>query len=497
MTGKWRLVQLGSKRGCNQTIDAPAVRLVWAFFAILALLVCPVGVQASGRNLPEGNFPAIIIPDGFQLILAEPGVALYRKDYPNGSPDFVQIIDLGQGAALDLQHGQITDVRPGKGVYGGNDPRFGQLPLTQFWRQAKNQSQYAFCVTNGQFFYMPESPTRLAFPLKVDGEVISDGWAIQQYPEQKLMLELWEDHADITPLTKETLYGSQAPNIIAGLTEEANKKAKYAVGRTFFGVDDLDGDGRFETVLVINTQTARQVEVADVLRQWGADKVMMLDGGGSTQLLCKGTSYIISERLIPQAIAVYSASPPPVAFEIIQLQPLWLVQAEGEQVQFNLTLKNQGTEAWQPGDHSLVIEAGNLTAQQALEMSGQVQPGETLTLTVRLMAYWRSGIYPAELAMHFTRGEKSFASQSLNLHTVVLSQSLSSQKAELAAQIDQWVAQPEADLNALVQGWLKEQGSALQPQAPGAIRPGDILIIPALMLPVLAFILIGILRGRQ
>ena len=464
---------------------------------VLAGFFNPVVVMASGGNIPERQIPAELVPADFKLILSERGVALYRKDYPNGSPDFVQIIDLGQGAAVELQHGQISETRPGKGVYGGNDPRFGQLPLAQFWREARRQSEYAFCVTNGQFFYMPESPTRLAFPLKVNGEVISDGWAIQQYPEQKLMLELWEDHADITPLSKETLYGSQAPNIIAGLTEEANKKAKYALGRTFFGVDDLDGDGRFETVLVINTLTARQVEVADVLRQWGADKVMMLDGGGSTQLLCKGTSYISSERLIPQAIAVYSAAPPAVAFEILSQQPLWLVQAEGEQVQFDLGLKNQGTEAWQPGAHSLVIEAGNLSAQQALDMPGVVQPGETLTLTVQLMAYWRAGIYPAQLAMHFARGEKIFASQELDLRTVVLSQSLASQKAALAAQIDQWAAQPEADLDALVQGWLKEQGAALPPEAPGAIRPGDILIIPALMLPVLAFILIGILRGRQ
>jgi hypothetical protein len=32
--------------------------------------------------------------------------------------------------------------------------------------------------------------------------------------------------------------------------------------------------------------------------------MMMLDGGGSTQLVCNGKSYISSDRLIPQAIGV-------------------------------------------------------------------------------------------------------------------------------------------------------------------------------------------------
>jgi hypothetical protein len=49
------------------------------------------------------------------------------------------------------------------------------------------------------------------------------------------------------------------------------------------------------------------VDAAQVLRDFGAEQVMMLDGGGSTQLSCKGEDYVSSDRLIPQALGVIGA----------------------------------------------------------------------------------------------------------------------------------------------------------------------------------------------
>lgn len=251
-------------------------------------------------------------PPGFELMLDQPGVWLYRKDYKNGTPDYVQVIDLRQGAALRLLHAPVSVERPGRGAYGGSDARLGLNSLEGYWRQTFGTHPQVFCVTNGQFFYMPETPTRLALPLKVDGAIITEGFGYDQYPE-KLMLELWSDHADIALLTAETLYASSAPDILGGLPEEANKRAPYAVGRTFIGVDDWDGDEQFEIVYLFNTPTASQDAVAQVLRDFGAEKVMMLDGGGSTQLICQGESIIPSDRNIPQAIAVLAAPPLPEA----------------------------------------------------------------------------------------------------------------------------------------------------------------------------------------
>jgi hypothetical protein len=244
------------------------------------------------------------LPPGFYQIAAAPGVQFYQKDYSPGNPDYVQVVDLSQGASVELLHAPLREPRPNKGVYGGADPRFGFNTIQGFWKQLSQSHPSAFCVTNGQFFYMKENPTRLAFPLKKDGVVVTDGWAIEQYPGEKLMFEIWDDRVDIVELSKWSLYGSKAPDILAGLTAKANKRAKDYTGRTFVGVDDRDQNGSFETVLVFNTKTARQKDADQVLTSFGADKVMMLDGGGSTQLVCQGETLIESGRLIPQALGL-------------------------------------------------------------------------------------------------------------------------------------------------------------------------------------------------
>ncbi len=270
---------------------------------VFLLLLCSV---IYGRASAQS--PAPDIPPGFYLIAEEPAVRMYEKDYQGGSPDYVQMIDLSQGAQIVLMHGEVRENRPGKGVYGGDDPRILSQSLKKYWGQLSDISANAFCVTNGQFFYMKESPTRLPFPLKVDGVIVSDGYGINEFPDKKLILELWQDRAFITNLSLDSLYYSDAPDIVAGLTQTASKRIDHYVGRTFVGIDDRNLDGTYETVLIFNSSLARQVDAANVLESFGADQVMMLDGGGSTQLSCQGKSYIFSERLIPQAIGVIAAS---------------------------------------------------------------------------------------------------------------------------------------------------------------------------------------------
>lgn len=286
----------------------------------LLLLVAAPGWRAqaagqrpgpSNQSLPE----SIKVPDGFHLMLQDSGVQLFRKDYPHGTPDYVEVIRLDQGATVQVLHGAIAEQRNGKGVYGGDDPTFFSHTIQDYWSDFSDAESKAFCVTNGQFFYMKESPTRLPFPLKVGGKVISDGYALKEFPGKKLMLELWGDHAQITPLSQGALYNSSAPDIVAGLAEDAPKNIKKYVGRTFVGVVDQDGDGKSETMFLFNTSSARQVDAANVLYDFGATQVMMLDGGGSTQLICRGDALITTDRYIPQALGVLAASP---ESEIIQ-----------------------------------------------------------------------------------------------------------------------------------------------------------------------------------
>lgn len=271
-------------------------KLIWilSIFITLSVFTYSPGVAAD-------------VPPGFYLVQSKDGVQLYRKDYPGGAPDFVQVVDLSMGAALKPLHGAISDPGTGQGVYEGNDAHFRSRSLSDYWRTFSTENPSAFCVTNGQFFYMPEYPTRLPFPLKVDGDLLTDGYGIKDFPGKKLILELWPGKADIISLSKEALLNSTAPDIVAGLTEDAPKRIKFAVGRTFVGVADKNVNGTYETVLVFNSSISHQDAAANVLRNFGAEKVMMLDGGGSTQLSCQGKSYIYSDRLIPQAIGIMAA----------------------------------------------------------------------------------------------------------------------------------------------------------------------------------------------
>lgn len=301
-------------------VDPPAlmnmmkriVKTGW-WLSLLLLLMMP-GWRAHAASLvrgqPNPDPPVTIhVPDGFHLVKQDEGVQLFRKDYPKGTPDYVEIIRLDQGAAIRVLHGAISEPRTGKGVYGGDDPRFLSHTIQQYWSEFSLAESKAFCVTNGEFFYMKEYPTRLPFPLKVNGNVISDGYGIKQFTDKKLMLEIWDDHVQIAPLSREALYNSSAPDIVAGLTEDAPKNIKKYVGRTFVGVADLDGNGESETVFLFNTRNARQVDAANVLRSFGAHQVMMLDGGGSTQLICEGDPLITTDRYIPQALGILAAAP--------------------------------------------------------------------------------------------------------------------------------------------------------------------------------------------
>jgi hypothetical protein len=265
-----------------------------------------------------GGFPVsqahaettIQIPPGFTLINSTNGIELYRKDYQGGNPDFVQIINLSQGARVVPLNGEILDPGTGKGVFGGNDARFAVRTMDQYWQSLANSSENAFCVANGQFFLMGETPTRLPFPLKKDGEYLTDGYGKNEFPDRKLMLEIWDGKADIRPLTQAAFYSSTAPQIVAGLAEDANKRAAKYVGRTFIGIDDRDQNHEYETILILVTKTARQADVAEVLRNFGAEKVMMLDGGGSAQLTCQGQPLVSSDRPIPQALGIIAGNEP-------------------------------------------------------------------------------------------------------------------------------------------------------------------------------------------
>ena len=261
-----------------------------------------------GTDLSEPEVPDLL--SDFEVAIESPGAKLYR----NGV-DYVQAIDLSQGASIRFLNGRVTDPGRGKGVYGGNDPQLSRQKIEEAWAEFSQTSPDSFCIANGQFFRNDSKrSTALAFPIKANGKVMTDGYAgDSEYPQEKMMLEVWSDRAKIKAFEPNTFYGSDAPNIIVGLKQDADKGIVNETGRTFIGLKDENFDGDKETLLIFTSESASQPHASEVLRYFGASEIIMLDGGGSTQLLCQGNSYVSSKRTIPQMIGVGSAPSNPAS----------------------------------------------------------------------------------------------------------------------------------------------------------------------------------------
>lgn len=424
---------------------------------LLAFLVVFFLIGSPFRNAIASSTIEAIPPD-FSLVISDIGTELYRKDYKNGNPDFVQVANLSQGAAIQLLHGEIVDPRIGKGFYGGNDPLFERQQLREIWNEFSVANPSAFCVTNGQFFSPNPDPTNLAFPLKKDGEIVSDGYGKdgsgkEEFPGQKLILEIWNDKVDIVPLTKDALYSSSAPNIIAGLTEDANKNRQEPTARTFIGIDDSDNNGEYEVVLIFNSKTSTQPDAANVLRGFGADKVMMLDGGVSTQLICQGVDYVSATREIPQSIGVISKAAPPLSATVVS-QPAWPVLVEGEDLQVTIEIKNTGSETWDPGHFTFVNTKEPWGATETFSLPKNVKRGETVTFTWTTEQFTKWGVYTTE--WHMAKNGESFAEQ-VKFSVIVLPKQLEEKRKELEEKIKEWAEEQVENIEERVARWIQEQ----------------------------------------
>lgn len=289
--------------------------------ALLGAFVAAVGATPDVDAPP----PPIPPPDGFTPAAFAPGVHVYHRHGDDGALEYVQIVDLSAGARLDFLHGLITDPGVGRGIYGGNSPSFNRQYLSNIWEALPASAPPALCLSNGQFFLDTRNgawvdPTELAFPVKSDGVILSEGYERWKFRSQRVMLEIrpggW---ATISPYSGIAFYRSTAPDIIVGLSEQARVRSLEELGRTYVGLVDGDGDGLREILLLYSATAATQETAVATLRAFGARELMMLDGGGSTQLLCQGQNFIFRVRPLPQTIATISAAPTPLPTPFLRL----------------------------------------------------------------------------------------------------------------------------------------------------------------------------------
>lgn len=390
-------------------------------------------------------------PTDFTLELSAPGVRLYRKDYPNGSPDYVQVVDLSEGASLLLLHGEVTS-SDSRGAYDGDNPEFQRQSLQEVWDEVSGKHANTFCLTNGQFFSTNDDPTQLAYPLKTGGKIISEGTGVNEFPFQKLILELWGDRAAINPLSQEALQGSNAPQILAGLAEDVPIEPDNATGRTFSAILDKNGDGEAEVVLLYTTRTAVQADAAAVLYSFGASQVMMLDGGSSSQLICKGAYLVNSVTTLPQTIAVLSYAEP-LSSKVVR-QSDWVVLVEGENAEVEVMLQNTGSTVWGADGYALVNLKNPFGAASRLPLQVNVDSGDQARFAWKTERFAQWGVYVSEWQL--ARGGEILTGAPVKVNIIVLPKALENQRKIMETQIKTWLSEKVNNIEGLISGWIQD-----------------------------------------
>jgi len=270
----------------------------------------------------SGSASTLITPisPGFNPIKNSKGVTLYES---NNKSDYVQVVDLSQGASIKLLTGE-KDNNTSNGAYGGTSPKFKHQTIDTFWDQLSSSNSNAFSIANGAFFTdfrydfrnLFDDKTNLSYPLKIDSQVF-DGSKSENIGS-KLKLEIWKDKALITPFDDQiiSLYNSSAPQVIVGnpkQTKGQKSNPNALDGRTYVGVEDRDSNGSNETVLILTSKDDTQTTTGAVkiLKDFGVNdnEIMQLDGSGSTQMKAQGQKFVEGDgRWIPQAIGVVSGS---------------------------------------------------------------------------------------------------------------------------------------------------------------------------------------------
>lgn len=256
------------------------------------------------------------VPFGFSPIKEAKGVTLYESF---DKSDYVQVVDLSQGASLTLRTGEPKYNSQTNGANGGTSPKFKSESIDTFWRLFSDRSSNPFSVVNGAFFSTREDYTQLSDPLKItyplfDGRtesVVFDGTERREGIDLKL--EIGNNRADITEFDGDlnSIKNSAYPFVLVGLKENIGEDdlLGWFKGRTLVGVRDGDSNGTNETVLILTSKGKRIQDAARILKDFGANKIIQFDGSGSSQLIAQGQNYVDGDkRNIPQFIGVLSAA---------------------------------------------------------------------------------------------------------------------------------------------------------------------------------------------
>jgi hypothetical protein len=263
------------------------------------LLSFMVGCTAQSNPLSLQSAP--------QRLIEVNGATLDRIPLERGNVVYLQTIDLHK-MKIDQLMGDIDRRKGVKGFYypSKNDdssPFFNRIPTTAVRNRYQSQHRSGiFSILNASFFEDYQSSTRLSFPIKLNGKLMTAGSSpygpIQKpsdpyYRKVQLKALTWtHDKATIStynPASGSPLNQSEVKN---GLVSYAYRDhPSYALTGDpqnryhVLGVLNPEDDKQANRLLIATANRATLEDAAHVLRQRGVKgDLMTVDGGISTYL---------------------------------------------------------------------------------------------------------------------------------------------------------------------------------------------------------------------
>jgi hypothetical protein len=248
---------------------------------------------------------ALAQPSGFYKVKSNYNVELWRKDYSGGKPDFVIVADISAGAQLL----PITGAKSGSYAYNSNFPAFKREYISYFWDNLKNNAgSDAFAVINAGFFDARISNTSFSHYQKINGSVVSNGhdgrgsekWLVIKDNAASIYAESSGNSINSIP--------SNSTHVVGGM--DIYEKGTGYDERTFVGIGGTKTSSGYSKIFIFTSLYAKPSNIISVLNEFGAVDFVMLDGGGSTQMICEGSTYVASsdnpDRKVPHAIGIIS-----------------------------------------------------------------------------------------------------------------------------------------------------------------------------------------------
>jgi hypothetical protein len=189
------------------------------------------------------------------------------------------------------------------------------MNATQAFDKERLSHPDVICVANAEFFSnLRGSSAPVAFPLKLKGSVISEGFAASsKHQGKRLTLELNKDSAAIVPFDNNDINqfrNLKTENAVVSLDPSVNIDGRSAarVGRTYLGLGDADKSGNYKHLFLFVSSASTQSHAETVLKDFGAKEIIMFDGGDSSQLLSRKQHLVDTARTVPQFLAIIPAA---------------------------------------------------------------------------------------------------------------------------------------------------------------------------------------------